>query len=40
MFQYLSERVLGRGPRPIFLDKFFYNVQKMDKTREKKKENE
>lgn len=35
MFQYLSERVLGRGPRPIFLDKFFYNVQKMDKTREK-----
>lgn len=36
MFQYLSERVLGRGPRPIFLDKFFYNVQKTDKTREKR----
>lgn len=37
MFQYLNERVLGQGPRPIFLDKFFYNVQKTDKNVRKKK---
>jgi len=33
----VSERVFGRRPRPIFLDKFFYDVQRKKRKKEKGK---